>query len=171
MALMLFFSSSLILSQSLVELAQKEKERRAKIKEKKSIVITNSDLTRLKKSPAVAVPEAPLPKEKVKSFKSSVKKTSSTKPKLSKQEETDKMEFYTSASELKEKLRQTREYCQLLILKINALWQEFYNLDDTVSKESLQKRIEEAKLRLKIARKEGERIKQELSQLQLQAKK
>ncbi len=168
---MVFFSSSLILSQSLVELAKKEKERRAKIKEKKSIVITNADLTRLKKSPAVAVPEAPLPKEKEKGVTSSVKKASTTKPKLSKQGEADKMEFYASASELKERLRQTREYCQLLILKINALWQEFYNLDDTVSKESLQKRIEETNLRLKIARKKEERIKQELSQLQLQAKK
>jgi hypothetical protein len=43
--------SSLLLSQSLVEVAKKEKERRAKLKGKSGKVITNEDLKRVKKHP------------------------------------------------------------------------------------------------------------------------
>jgi len=40
----IFFSSSLLISQDLVEAARKEKERRAQIKKKSAIIVTNADL-------------------------------------------------------------------------------------------------------------------------------
>jgi hypothetical protein len=51
--LMLLVCSSLLLSQSLVEVAKKEKERRAKLKGKSGKVITNDDLKKFKKQPKV----------------------------------------------------------------------------------------------------------------------
>ena len=46
---------SFLHSQSVVELAKKEKERRAALKGKKSPVITNIDLLKVKKKPAVEI--------------------------------------------------------------------------------------------------------------------
>lgn len=40
----IFFSTSLLISQDLVEAARKEKERRAQIKKKSAIIVTNADL-------------------------------------------------------------------------------------------------------------------------------
>ena len=70
------FLSSFLLSQSLVELAKKEKERREKLKGKKTIVVTNYDLKKVKKKPAVSIRQsvfykAPSKKESTSSEKPS----------------------------------------------------------------------------------------------------
>jgi len=57
----LIFMVALLSAQSLVELAKKEKERRAKLKKKSSVVVTNADLARIKKKPAVEVTTLPPP--------------------------------------------------------------------------------------------------------------
>ena len=53
--LALFFSASFLSSQSLVEIAKKEKERRESLKEKKVMVVTNQDLRKVKKKTALSV--------------------------------------------------------------------------------------------------------------------
>ncbi|MFA9453811.1 MAG: hypothetical protein ACERK6_07825 [Candidatus Aminicenantaceae bacterium] len=51
-------------SQDLVELAKKEKERRAKAKDKKTVVITNADLKKKQVQPGIVVRRtAPVPEE------------------------------------------------------------------------------------------------------------
>ncbi|MCK4760016.1 MAG: hypothetical protein KAT69_08185, partial [Candidatus Aminicenantes bacterium] len=47
------FLSSLLLSQNLVELARKEQERRARFRGLKTVVVTNADLGRVRKRPAL----------------------------------------------------------------------------------------------------------------------
>ena len=64
LTLAFFLSTSLLLSQDLVEAAKKEKERRARLKKKSTIVVSNADL---RKKPAeeidrTATPEAPAQK-------------------------------------------------------------------------------------------------------------
>ena len=54
------FLTSLVFSQNLAEMAKKEKERRASLKGKKSIVVTNADLKKVARQPAVSVAESPL---------------------------------------------------------------------------------------------------------------
>ncbi|MQY61652.1 hypothetical protein GH153_07455, partial [bacterium] len=44
-------------SQSVVELAKKEKERRAKLKGKTAVVVTNNDLRNLRRGPALSIIE------------------------------------------------------------------------------------------------------------------
>ncbi len=51
-SLPLFFTAVLS-SQSLVDLAKKEKERREKLKNQEKTVVTNADLANLKKGPAL----------------------------------------------------------------------------------------------------------------------
>jgi hypothetical protein len=54
-----FVFSSLLVSQSLVDVAKKEQERREKLKGKNARVVTNADLKTVKKAPAVTIPPAP----------------------------------------------------------------------------------------------------------------
>lgn len=163
---MFIFLTSLILAQNLVELAQKEKERRAKIKSKKSIIITNSDLAKHKNRPAVVVTPVLTLKEQPKKVKTPMKSIRPIKNKPQSQMEADKMDYQISALELKERLQRTKEYIQLLMLKINALWQEFYSLDDSIPKVNIEKRIKQTNQRLKTAKEEEKRITQQLNQLE-----
>jgi hypothetical protein len=56
---LLFFFSTLLISQSLVEVAKKEQERREKFKGKNVKVVTNADLKSAKRAPAVTTAQAP----------------------------------------------------------------------------------------------------------------
>lgn len=40
-----------------------------------------------------------------------------------------------------EKLKHAQEYVELLTLKMNALWQEFYSMDDMTSRDWIQQQI------------------------------
>jgi len=53
MIIVLFLGSSLMLSQDLVEVAQKEKERRARLKKKSTVVVTNADLYKTDREAAI----------------------------------------------------------------------------------------------------------------------
>ena len=165
---MFILATSLILAQNLVELAQKEKERRAKIKSKKSIIITNADLAKHKNRLAVVVSPPIVLKESPKKIKTPMKNIRPVKSKPQSQMEADKMDYQISALELKEKLQRTKEYIQLLMLKINDLWQVFFSLDDSIPKVNIQKRIKQTNQRLKTTKEEEKRIKQQLNQLKSQ---
>jgi hypothetical protein len=54
-----FVFSTLLVSQSLVDVAKKEQERREKLKGKNAKVVTNADLKTVKRAPAVTTPAAP----------------------------------------------------------------------------------------------------------------
>jgi hypothetical protein len=54
-----FVFSTLLVSQSLVDVAKREQERREKLKGKNARVVTNADLKSVKRAPAVATPAAP----------------------------------------------------------------------------------------------------------------
>ncbi len=60
----LFLSSSLLLSQSLVELAKKEKERRENLTRKSSTIVTNDDLKRVFREEALASVPIKIPPQK-----------------------------------------------------------------------------------------------------------
>lgn len=54
-----FVFSTLLVSQSIVDVAKKEQERREKLKGKNAKVVTNADLKAVKRAPAVTIPPAP----------------------------------------------------------------------------------------------------------------
>ena len=55
----LFFLSTTLISQSLVDVAKREQERREKLKGKNVRVVTNADLKGVKRGPALTVPAGP----------------------------------------------------------------------------------------------------------------
>jgi hypothetical protein len=54
-----FILSTFLVSQSIVDVAKKEQERREKLKGKNAKVVTNADLKAVKRAPAVTTPAAP----------------------------------------------------------------------------------------------------------------
>lgn len=146
------FFAVLLSSQSLVELAKKEKERRAKLKGKKSILVTNADLKNLKKTAAVTVPESQLAEIRRRAAQSLVRSKPSG--------DIDR-ESPGELAELEAKWKKADEYVELLTIKINGLQQKFYTFRDWTLRDSIQREIRDTYQKLQVAKEEAKKAKEE----------
>jgi hypothetical protein len=158
--------TSLLLSQSLAELSKKEKERRESLKGKKVVVITNADLTKGARKPALNTP--PLkslpetaPEETIYTPPPGPEKGLPPSPSPEELNPPPQDEFKT---ELESRWAKAKEYADLLETKMAALWQEFYSMDDMTSRDSIQREISETFTKLEKAREEEAKAKDELDQ-------
>jgi hypothetical protein len=150
--------SSLLFSQSLTEVAKKEKERREKLKGKKAVVITNSDLGKVKRRSALttdraAAPISPATPPDKSSNIDTAEPTgeSSTTPPAKKIDGPEQLQ--TSIEEYEANYFKSREYTQLLTIKLRGLWQEFYSMDDMTDRSTIQKQIAETSRQIPEAQK------------------
>jgi hypothetical protein len=169
LAFLLAFLASAVQPQSLAEIAKRERERRAKLKGRTSVVVTNADLAKMKKKPALETPPPPSePKTE------SAEEPEATPP----AEETPQEPAGTpvlppesaAPSDLKtlqERWEKAKEYVELLTLKMSALWQQFYGLGpgDAGQKEAVQQSIAETFLKLQNAQEEETRTRREFEKL------
>lgn len=170
-ALIFLCFSSWVWSQSLVELSKKEKERRAKVKQKTSIVITNVDLLKKKSTPALeskadkSTNSAPTEAE-------AVKEDGAKEPEKIEPEAINQIDE-ASVAELKDNWDRSEEFVSLLALRIRELLQKFYSTGDIKLKEDLQKQMNEISLQLEKAEKEAEKAQEEyeLAKAALEKKK
>ena len=155
---------SFLQSQSLAELAKKEKERRAALKGKGAAVITSADLAKVKRKPAVesAGQEQLAGETAAQAGQADVKAQQGATPPAAGQpavtaaataekpaEETppgetpamSEKEFQAKQAEFVEAAKQKQEMIDLLTLKLNSLYQEFYGLDNMKSREIIQLQI------------------------------
>ena len=160
---------SFLQSQSLADLAKKEKARRAALKGKRAHVVTTADLAKVKKRPAVELviqeeavketaaegeeiavegQEAVTPPATVEEGKEvEAAETAAEPPKPV--EETppaeaaalSEKEFLAKQADLMKALEEKQDMVDLLTLKLNALYQEFNNLDTMKSRELVQSQI------------------------------
>jgi Na+-transporting NADH:ubiquinone oxidoreductase subunit NqrC len=170
--LLLSLVGSLLFSQTLAEIAKKERERRENLKGKKAVVVTNADLARLKKKPALEIPPAPpepqLEEQAEQATPSPAEETlGSSGPTASPQEGESEATLKT----LQVKWEKAKEYVELLTLKMSALWQQFYGLDNLSSKEAVQQAIAETFIKLQDAQTEETTARQELEKFLSQIKK
>jgi len=166
-----FFGAAFLLAQeqSLVELAKKEKERRESLKGKQVRVVTNQDLENLTKTPALTLP----PQESTSTgFVGELPSTSdrpvvhrvTVEPPRSQNLKETGTETYSqdiSGSTLEEAWKKAKEYVELLTLKMNALWAEFYGMQDMKSRDYLQQQISETYEKLLKAQEEEARLRME----------
>jgi len=90
----ILFGACLLYPQSLVELAKKEKERRAKLSGKPSIVLTNADLKKIKKGAALITGSfTPSQKNKTNRITSAPQKTGPKVTTAQNKEQVDQREF------------------------------------------------------------------------------
>ena len=155
------FLASFLQSQSLAELAKKEKERRAAMKGKSATVTTSADLAKVKRKASVesvgqeqtaeeaaalagqadgkaeqgAAPPAAGQPAAVAAEKPAEETPPGEKPAMSEKE------FQVKQAEFVDVCKQKEEMIDLLKLKLNSLYQEFYGLDNMKSREIIQLQI------------------------------
>ncbi|MDD8021311.1 MAG: hypothetical protein PHU81_09105 [Acidobacteriota bacterium] len=177
MAVLLFMSFCapvclLAQDQELVELAKKEKARRENLKGQKIRIITNQDLKNLTKTPAIIISAETADAQKTQPGQSSPPQSeSSTTPAagpetvgsstLIQKEEVQPRPVDASQNSLEDAWKKASEYVELLTMKMNALWQQFYSLTDTQTKESVQREISDTYEKLLKAQEEETRLRQE----------
>ncbi len=170
--LVLSVGGSFGFSQTLAEIARKERERRESLKGKKAVVVTNADLAKLKKKPALEIPPAPpetQPEEK--STLTTPAPAEEARGSAETPEPPQEKEGEPALKTLQEKWEKAREYVELLTLKMSALWQQYSSLDDLSSKEAVQQAIAETFIKLQDSQAEETRARQELEKFLGQIKK
>lgn len=183
------FLASFLQSQSLAELAKKEKERRAAMKGK-TTVITSADVAKVKKRPAVeAVPDTVTLEGEVQAAEGEAgappegappaageqaADASAEEPAPTPQEDQAAQAargLEKKQAELADLAQQKAEMVELLTLKMNALYQEFYGLENLKSRELLQIQISDTYDKLLKAETESAKAQKDLEDFLAQSKK
>jgi hypothetical protein len=184
--LMGFFLSLLGVSflgaQSLAEMSRKEKERRAALKGKQTVV-TNVDLGKVKKKaamsesiPGEAVPaegaptgappsedRAAQPGQAPAGGAPPTEPPVEPAPEAGKEPASNDEALGQQRAVLEDKWNRAQELVDLLTMKMNALWQQFYSLDDMTAKESIQIQIGQTYEKLLKAQEEEIAAREELN--------
>lgn len=157
-SLPLFFSSILFAQQNITEVARKERERRAKLKGLKLVVVTNADLGKVRKRPAmdtsriVITPRAATPtagSSEMDKAEPTAGGAAPQDPNIDRQQPGQ-----ASVEQAEADYYKAREYTQLLTVKLKGLWQDYYNMDDTTDRNLIQKQIAETSLQIEKAQRD-----------------
>jgi hypothetical protein len=183
------FLASFLCAQSVAELAQKEKERRAALKGKTAQVVTNSDLAKMNKKLAVDTTvhrgaAIDTPQSPAAATPADAKKAAAAEPTAGAQPAAPapqnpppdqatlaEKEYRERMTELTDKASKAQEMIDLLGLKMNTLWQEFYNTNDMKSREYVQFQISETYDKLTKAETDAAKAKKELDDFMATTKK
>ena len=146
-----FLLAGYLQSQSVAELAQKEKERRESIKGKKGIVITNGVLASSKKRAAVTV-EQPLGAAAAEGETAAPPETAAAgapgeqaeaaQP-AAEEELISEAEFRVHKANYENAWKDGQRYVDQLTQQMNELWQSYYSMSDMTSRDLIQQRIAE----------------------------
>ena len=168
----ILFFTSLLLSQSLVEVAKKERERRANLKGKKKIVATNADLSKSKRRTATSISGPEILDKRTSPRTEPVRKSSPRVEQSGKSEAEEEKIFKQRQASFEAKLKQAKEFSDLMATKMNGLWQELYNLgNDMTYRGRIQADISETYLKLQRSRSEEAKAKEELDAFLAEARK
>lgn len=162
--LIILLTAGSLSGQSLVDLAKKEKARRAGLQGKKGPVITNADLRKIDKAAALISTPARTTLQKNPQMNSPVPTAASRRTPPSAQDQDTRSKPSSQSEELEERWMRARQLVDLLTTKMNGLWQEFYTLDDMMDRGEIQKQISETYLSLQKAQQEASQLKDELDQ-------
>ncbi|NIM58596.1 MAG: hypothetical protein GTO16_06590 [Candidatus Aminicenantes bacterium] len=145
---------SFLCSQSVVELAKKEKERRAKLKGKRAVVVTNDDLRSLGRTAAVEIIEPAFNEDM-----------------LSLPEEEIEPENIEEQARLEADWKKASERASLLTLRMNELQQRFFSFENQYDRAEMQREIFETFQKLQVANQNAEAAKTELDKEQKKRRK
>lgn len=175
-----FCGLTLVLAQeeNLAELARKERERRENLKGKKVRVVTNKDLEKLTKTEALTLPPQTLetagPEASSPPANQQVSGSQPSTPATVHRVNVENPPQGSggifpgtagaqdvSGGSLEEAWKKAKEYVELLTLKLNSLWAEFYGQTDMKSKDYIQMQISETYDKLTKAQEEEARLRQQ----------
>ncbi|HSA94478.1 MAG TPA: hypothetical protein VLJ16_00400 [Acidobacteriota bacterium] len=150
--------ASFLHSQSLADLAKKEKERRAALKGKATTVVTSADIAKVKKRPAVEATGAQAAEGEAAAGEGAAATPPEGAPQTAAAAPPEKAapvpetpaedaaaksaaEIQKKQKELADAAQEKIELVELLNLKLNALYQEFQGLDNIKTREIIQQQI------------------------------
>jgi len=159
--------SSIASPQSLAEMAKKEKARRQSLKGKKVVLVTNADLSKVTKKPAISNSEI---QESAAAAKPAEKNAPAPSPPPQilppvlppNSDALMDKEYEARKVQLEEAFKKADEMVDLLTTKLNSLWQAFYSLNDMTTRDKIQLQISDIYAKLITAQDEAGRTKQEL---------
>ncbi|UCE39967.1 MAG: hypothetical protein JSV17_10825 [Candidatus Aminicenantes bacterium] len=169
-AIFLLLFACFLSSQSLVEVAKKEKERRAKRKGKKSIVVTNKTLHKKKIEPALSYKSIKYPHEEILSISDLPEKRSLDNI-PSRVSLVKSSSLFADIKVLEDRWIEAKEKVALYTLKMNALQQEYYSMDDMTPRSLIQQQISDTYLKFQNAQKDVNHAKKDLDEAQKKNKK
>ncbi len=167
-----FLLTSLLCSQSVVELAKKEKQRRTnlRLQGKRGKIVTKADLKNIKRGAALttilsltsssesqrvtSTPEESLTREEQPS------ETQAAEPVKAEDEEVEGLK--TLQAQLEDQWDKAKEDVNTLSRKLNTLWKQFYSMDDLTAREDVQREISETSQQLQKAKEEETSIREDL---------
>lgn len=163
-AVLLLILSPLAPAQSLAEAAKKEKERRESLRGTPSIVVTNADLAKTTKKPAVETVAETTPAEGEKTDAPGAPPPAQGTDKSYTELQAEALKkFAEKKAELESRWNRAQELVELLNLKMNALWQQFFTFNSMTPKDQIQKEISETFQRFQAAQGEEAKAKEELN--------
>jgi len=146
-------------SQSLVELAKKEKERRENLKGKKIRLVTNADLKKFNKTTNTIATQA----KNSKTVKESIPAPPQQIPVIISAKSRNRGRSNAKQeNELEKKYKEANKQVGLLTLKMRALWQQFYSMPNMTPKNQIQQQISLTYLQLQKAQEDAERLKNQV---------
>ncbi|MDH4197474.1 MAG: hypothetical protein OEW05_08720 [Candidatus Aminicenantes bacterium] len=143
-----FLLAGYLQSQSVAELAQKEKERRESLKGKKGILITNAVLASSKKKAAVTV-EEPVGTVVQEGETAAPPETAGEQAQgeqaqpAAEEEFISESEFRVFKSNYENAWKDNQRGVDDLTQRMNELWQSYYSMNDMTSRDLIQQRIAE----------------------------
>jgi hypothetical protein len=153
-AFSLMFFVNILFSQSVVELAKKEKERRAKLKGKRAVVVTNADLRNLKRQEAVSIIEPAFDEDSL-----------SLPIEEIEQEDTEEQ------ARLEANWNRANERASLLTLRMKELQQRFFSFENQYDRAEMQREIFETFQKVQEAKQNAEAAKAELDRRKTKRRK
>lgn len=180
--------ASFLQSQSLAELAKKEKERRAAMKGK-GTTITSAEIAKVKKRPAVeTVQETTVAETEAQAGEAAAEAAEQAAPPAAGEQAVEPVpaaeepppddpaaqaakDNQKKLAEMADLAQQKAEMVELLNLKMNALYQEFYGLENLKSRELVQIQISDTYDKLLKAEVESAKAQKDLEDLMAQMKK
>ncbi len=167
-----FLLTSLLCSQSIVELAKNEKLRRTnlRLQGKRGKIVTKADLKNIKRGAALTTifsltsssesqvvastpGESPTREEPL-------SKAQAARPVMADDEEAEGLK--TLQTQLEDQWGKAKEDVNTLSRKLNTLWKQFYSMDDLTARENVQSQISATSQQLQTAKGEETRIREEL---------
>jgi hypothetical protein len=167
-AVLLLTLGTALPAQDLVAAAKKEKERRAALKSKPSIKVTNKDLEKSKKKAAISPTEAAAGSEENPAGEEAPPAEPERKPTAvaAGAEETVNVDTgpdpVLARAELEERYNRAKEHLDYLDLKMRALMQQLYSFNSMESKEKVQRDIADTRVMFEAAKVDEAKLKKEL---------
>jgi hypothetical protein len=171
------FLASFGLGQSLAEAAKKEKERRENLKGRITSVMTNADLAKVKKKPAVPAPAETAPAEGQEAGQAAPKNspagTGQPRPAVPQNQMSQEPQTFTrtgsaeNQAALEAKWNRAKEWVELLKVKMLALQQQMALAGNQPPKDQIQKEMNDLSQRIQQAQADEKKAKEDLDKITL----